>query len=194
MRTIVNSTYVTLDGVIEDPQDWPSLGSFSDAGNRIQAELLERCDAVLMGRHTYDGFAPVWSAMSGDPFSDRMNSIPKYVVDNTCRPAVAQHQRHRPRPDRDHPGPQAAARRRHRAVRLWPVGPRAHVGRSARRAAPVGAPLLHRHRHGQRSALPGGTSASSDLAGRPASTVGSSSSPTGPRPADGRVSGGLPAS
>ena len=83
MRTIVNSTYVTLDGVIEDPQDWPSLGSFSDAGNRIQAELLERCDAVLMGRHTYDGFAPVWSAMSGDPFSDRMNSIPKYVVSTT---------------------------------------------------------------------------------------------------------------
>ena len=83
MRTIVNSTYVTLDGVIEDPQDWPSLGSFTDAGNRLQMELLERCDAVLMGRHTYDGFAPVWSAMSGDPFSDRMNAIPKYVVSTT---------------------------------------------------------------------------------------------------------------
>ena len=63
MRNIINSTYVTLDGVIQDPQDWPSLGSFSDQGNQVQlSELLERCDAVLIGRHTYDGFAPVWSA------------------------------------------------------------------------------------------------------------------------------------
>ena len=83
MRPIINSTYVTLDGVIQDPQDWPSLGSFDEAGGRIQSELLERCDAVLMGRHTYDGFAPVWSARTGDPFSDRMNALPKYVVSTT---------------------------------------------------------------------------------------------------------------
>lgn len=83
MRTIVNSTYVTLDGVIQNPQDWPSLGSFSDQGEQIQTALLERCDAVLMGRHTYDEFAPVWSARSGDPLSDRMNAIPKYVVSAT---------------------------------------------------------------------------------------------------------------
>ncbi len=41
MRKIVNSTYVTLDGVITDPQDWPALGSFSEAGYRVQYELLE---------------------------------------------------------------------------------------------------------------------------------------------------------
>ena len=83
MRRIINSTYVTLDGVIESPQDWPSLGSFSDQGNQIQTELLESCDAVLMGRHTYDIFVPVWSARSGDPASDRMNAISKYVVSTT---------------------------------------------------------------------------------------------------------------
>ena len=36
-----------------------------------------------MGRHTYDGFAPVWSRSSGDPMSDRMNTLPKYVVSTT---------------------------------------------------------------------------------------------------------------
>ena len=82
MRSIINSTYITLDGVVRDPQDWPSLGGFSDDGGRVQAALLEQCDAVLMGRHTYDGFAPVWSARS-DPFSDRMNALPKYVVSTT---------------------------------------------------------------------------------------------------------------
>lgn len=83
MRRIINSTYVTLDGVIQNPQDWPSLGGFSDEGNQVQAELLERCDAVLMGRRTYEAFAPVWSALSGDPVSDRMNALPKYVVATT---------------------------------------------------------------------------------------------------------------
>ena len=83
MRSIINSTYVTLDGVIQNPQNWPVSGGFSDEGGRIQFELLERCDALLMGRHTYDGFAPAWSSRSGDPFSDRMNALPKYVVSTT---------------------------------------------------------------------------------------------------------------
>ena len=54
MRSIINSTYVTLDGVIQNPQNWPVSGGFSDDGGRIQFELLERCDALLMGRHTYE--------------------------------------------------------------------------------------------------------------------------------------------
>jgi dihydrofolate reductase len=41
------------------------------------------CAAYRNGRRTYDGFAPVWSARSGDPFSDRMNALPKYVVSTT---------------------------------------------------------------------------------------------------------------
>lgn len=83
MRSVINSTYITLDGVIQEPQHWPSLGGFSAEGGTIQYALLERCDAILMGRHTYDGFAPVWSALSGDPISDRMNALPKYVVSTT---------------------------------------------------------------------------------------------------------------
>jgi dihydrofolate reductase len=83
MRRIINSTYVTLDGVIQDPQDWPSMGGFSDSGSNVQIGLLNSCDAVLFGRLTYEAFAPVWSAMSGDPLSDRMNALPKYVVSTT---------------------------------------------------------------------------------------------------------------
>ncbi len=85
MRRFVNSTYVSLDGVVQNPQDWPSLGSFSAEGDAIQTELLQSCDAVVMGRHTYEGFAPVWSARSGDAFSDRINAMPKYVASRTLR-------------------------------------------------------------------------------------------------------------
>jgi dihydrofolate reductase len=80
MRRIINSTYVTLDGVIQNPQNWPSLGGFTGEGTRVQTELLDQCGAILMGRHTYESFAPAWSARSGDPLSDAMNALPKYVV------------------------------------------------------------------------------------------------------------------
>ena len=60
MRRIINSSYISVDGVIEKPQDWPSLGSIDDdTGATIQTELLFACDAILMGRRTYEGFAPV---------------------------------------------------------------------------------------------------------------------------------------
>jgi dihydrofolate reductase len=84
MRRIINSTYISLDGVIQDPQDWPSNGIAGDGtGTKVQTDLLFACDAVLMGRHTYDGFAPVWMGRSGDPYSDRINSMAKYVVSSS---------------------------------------------------------------------------------------------------------------
>jgi dihydrofolate reductase len=86
MPKIINSTYITLDGVIEAPHLWPSLGGPSDERfGQIQTDLLLSCDAVLMGRRTYDGFAPAWPTRSGDPLSDRMNAIPKYVVSTTLK-------------------------------------------------------------------------------------------------------------
>jgi dihydrofolate reductase len=84
MRRIINSTYITLDGIIEDPQDWPSGRHEDDGrGREIQTELLLGCDALLLGRRTYEGFAPVWTTMSGDPYSDHINAMEKWVVSRT---------------------------------------------------------------------------------------------------------------
>jgi len=81
MRQLINSTFITLDGVIENPHLWPPLkAGTSGEGDRIQTDLLEACDIVLMGRRTYDSFAPAWSARSGDPYSDRINTMRKVVV------------------------------------------------------------------------------------------------------------------
>jgi dihydrofolate reductase len=86
MRRIINSTYISLDGVIQNPQDWPDNGIESDGtGMTVQVDLLTACDAVLMGRHTYDSFAPAWMSRSGDPYSDRINTMAKYVVSTTLR-------------------------------------------------------------------------------------------------------------
>jgi dihydrofolate reductase len=84
MRKIINSTYISLDGVVEQPHLWPTIERPSDPrAGQIQTDLLLSCDAVLMGRRTYEGFAPVWQTRSGDPYSDRINTMPKYVVSTT---------------------------------------------------------------------------------------------------------------
>lgn len=86
MRKIINSTYITLDGAVEDPHLWPSLGdSDSAASFEIQNQLLQACDVLLMGRRTYDAFASVWPTRSGDEISDRINAMQKYVVSSSLR-------------------------------------------------------------------------------------------------------------
>ncbi len=87
MRRIINSTYITLDGVIANPHTWPSGRVADDAGLAIQTDLLSSCDTVLMGRRTYDGFAAVWPTRSGDPYSDQINRMAKYVVSSTLKKA-----------------------------------------------------------------------------------------------------------
>lgn len=83
MAEIINSTYITLDGVIERPQDWPDMGGFGAEGNEIQTDLVLGCSAVIMGRRTYEIFAPVWPTLAGTPLGDKMNEMPKYVASTT---------------------------------------------------------------------------------------------------------------
>ena len=82
MRKLVGSTFVTLDGVISDPQVWgPPYWDEEHFG--YARKLLEPADALLLGRRTYEGFAPAWSSRAGDPFADRINALPKHVASRT---------------------------------------------------------------------------------------------------------------
>ena len=83
MSQLINSTYITLDGVIDEPQTWPNLGGFGEEGNRIQTDLVLACSSLVMGRRTYDVFAEAWPAMAGNPLADKMNSMPKHVASRT---------------------------------------------------------------------------------------------------------------
>jgi dihydrofolate reductase len=42
---------------------------------------------MLLGRGTYDGFAAAWPSRAGDPFADKFNAMPKYVVSTTLERA-----------------------------------------------------------------------------------------------------------
>ena len=82
MRKLVGSTFITLDGVISDPQVWgPPYWDEEHFG--YARKLLEPADALLLGRRTYEGFAPAWSSRAGDPFADRINALPKHVASRT---------------------------------------------------------------------------------------------------------------
>src|SRR6266496_1319737 len=82
MRKVVVSTYVSLDGVFEDPA-W-SAPYWSDEAQRFAHDQLFSSDALLVGRSTYEAFAAAWPTeewieREGD-FAERMNSLPKYVA------------------------------------------------------------------------------------------------------------------
>lgn len=83
MGRLINSTYITLDGVVGEPHEWPSTGGDDGTALKLQTDLLLASDAVLMGRRTYEVFAASWPERSGDPYSDRINTMPKLVASAT---------------------------------------------------------------------------------------------------------------
>ncbi|HKS98643.1 MAG TPA: dihydrofolate reductase family protein [Rugosimonospora sp.] len=88
MRKIINSTSVSLDGIIDNPGRW-SLPYFGDDSAAYATELNVASDALLMGRRTYEGFAASWPNMeeTEGEFAVRMNAMPKYVVSTTLEKA-----------------------------------------------------------------------------------------------------------
>jgi dihydrofolate reductase len=87
MRRLIESTFVTLDGVIGAPQEWG--GPYWDEEHGAYANhLLAGADALLLGRATYDVFSAAWPQRAGDPYADRLNELPKYVASRTLGEAT----------------------------------------------------------------------------------------------------------
>ena len=90
MGRIVVTEYMSVDGVVEAPSGdeqfervgWTDSFSRGPEGDRFKIDETMSSDALLLGRLTYDVFAPVWSAAEGE-FADKFNSMPKYVVSST---------------------------------------------------------------------------------------------------------------
>lgn len=81
MRKIIESTFVTLNGSISNPQDWS--GPYWDEDHfGYSGKLMENTDALLLGRVTYEGFAEAWSQRDGE-MADTFNNMPKYVASRT---------------------------------------------------------------------------------------------------------------
>src|ERR671910_2341179 len=82
MRKVVSWLFISLDGVVEAPNEWQFDVFDEDMGAAITSQM-EAEDAILMGRVTYQEFASFWPTATDEPFASHINKTPKYVVSTT---------------------------------------------------------------------------------------------------------------
>jgi len=95
MKTLITE-FISLDGVVQAPGgvDEDTDGGFRHGGwsrpyfdpavmGGTFTDLAAQSDALLQGRRTYQVSAAAWPGRSGDPFTDWINRVQKYVVSDT---------------------------------------------------------------------------------------------------------------
>lgn len=85
MRKLIESTLISLDGVIEAPNRW---SIFDDESTAHALKQLDHYDAFVMGRVTYQNLFARWAEAAGDPYTDRINAMPKYVASHSLTEAA----------------------------------------------------------------------------------------------------------
>src|SRR5687767_2124552 len=83
MRKIIAKMHVTLDGFVSGPNgelDWSTPNAYESLPD-VQ-EFLKSVDTMILGRVTYEGLMPYWTAETGE-FADWMNITPKFVISTT---------------------------------------------------------------------------------------------------------------
>ncbi|GIJ20742.1 dihydrofolate reductase family protein [Micromonospora lutea] len=92
MRTLIATAFVSLDGVMEAPGGEPGYRNsgwtfndiaFDEAAYEIKGREQDEAAAMMMGRVSYQAFAPVWPDMTAE-FA-RYNAMPKYVVSTSLQ-------------------------------------------------------------------------------------------------------------
>jgi dihydrofolate reductase len=82
MRKVAAWLFISLDGVVEAPNEW----QFDAMDEDMMGDIISQSDAedaIFMGRVTYQDFAPFWPTSTAEPFASHINNTPKYVVSTT---------------------------------------------------------------------------------------------------------------
>ena len=81
--------FTTMDSVIDEPRWTSGLGFDPKMGEAI-GKVMGGCDAILLGRVTYEMFEPAWSVRTAqdDPGAPFMNDTTKYVISSTLTNAT----------------------------------------------------------------------------------------------------------
>lgn len=92
MRSLITTAFISLDGVVEGPGGEPGYRNagwtftdieFDPAAYELKGREQAEATAMLMGRVSYEAFAPVWPGMT-EQFPG-YNAMPKYVVSTTLK-------------------------------------------------------------------------------------------------------------
>jgi dihydrofolate reductase len=98
MGKIVISTNASLDGVVQDPTNEEGFsrggwfaqfgGKDLDAWAKLETAEALGAEALLLGRRSYEWFAPRWASRPGE-WADKLRSLPKYVVSSSLSEEAA---------------------------------------------------------------------------------------------------------
>jgi dihydrofolate reductase len=86
MGRIVSNFFMSLDGVVEAPDQW-HFPFFNDEMGAAVGKGMATNRGFLMGRVLYDEWAAFWPAQTDEDFAPFMNDAPKYVVSNSLERA-----------------------------------------------------------------------------------------------------------
>jgi dihydrofolate reductase len=81
MRKVVAYELLSLDGVVEQPDDF--ILDFDEAMRENLGRVIATQDVVLPGRRTYDDWARFWPTSDIEPFAGFINGTQKFVVTST---------------------------------------------------------------------------------------------------------------
>jgi dihydrofolate reductase len=78
-RNVVLYELMSLDGFADDPGEGEWFRGADERLMAFLAEVIASQDAVLLGRRTYEKWAPYWPTATMQPFADFINTTTKYV-------------------------------------------------------------------------------------------------------------------
>jgi dihydrofolate reductase len=86
MGRVLVHEFMSLDGCIDAPS-WTADYPFAPAMGEAIGAVVSTCSGILLGRRTYEMFAPAWSVRTAedDPGAPFFNDSPKHVVSSTLR-------------------------------------------------------------------------------------------------------------
>ena len=83
MRKLLASFFITLDGVVEEPQRWQGPYFDEEVGAELGRAMADS-DGFVLGRVTYEEWASFWPNQSSEnPMAAAINSARKYVASTT---------------------------------------------------------------------------------------------------------------
>jgi len=82
MAHIIVTNHISLDGVMESPEDWASANQDDVMGAKL-GEGMTAEGVLLLGRRTYETFHAYWPGQEDNPITDLLNRRQKYVVSRT---------------------------------------------------------------------------------------------------------------
>ena len=81
MRKVVAGGFMSLDGVVEAPDEF--ITDWDEAIDGNIGRVIATQDAVFLGRRTYDDWVEFWPSSDIDPFASFINGVEKFVVTST---------------------------------------------------------------------------------------------------------------